>query len=463
MKFLQNLPARCVLAVTSGLIYSAAFPPAGWRWLILPGVAGLLISLHGLSGTRARLIGLLHGLTAFSFGLSWIWNIFGNTSFALWTVLAVFTVFFAEMQGRARQRGISGLKFAVFTALNWSAWELIRAEIFPLKFPWMTTGLAVGPNLLLPWIGVYCVGMILVFSAAALTSRAWKSGAASLVILLASVFLSRPHEPLKPTDEGIISMGGVQLESVTIDEYIRATEAMPEDVEYVVWPEYAIAYDVKRHDRDWRTLRELCANRDITLTFGTHHLPEREDEGWRNIALTMDRTGYLGEHNKVHTVHFFDDGIPGEKFEFVETRHGKVGTPICFDGDYQDVIRKMTANGAEFIVIPTMDAASWGASQHDQHAELARIRAAENGRWIFVAATSGVSQVIDPRGHLHARLGALEQGTILGLMKRETGISVFTRFGWLLPWFFLALAAFAWVFLLFPLSPSRKPTSSPFS
>jgi hypothetical protein len=95
-----------------------------------------------------------------------------------------------------------------------------------------------------------------------------------------------------------------------------------------------------------------------------------------------------------------------------------------------------------------MDAESWSARQHDQHAELARIRAAENGRWMLVVATSGVSQLIDPAGHLHARLGAMKQGTIHGFLKRETGLTFYTSFGWLLPWCALGLAGAAWVFLM---------------
>ena len=116
----------------------------------------------------------------------------------------------------------------------------------------------------------------------------------------------------------------------------------------------------------------------------------------------------------------------------------------------------MVFAGAETVVIPTMDAESWSARQHDQHAELARIRAAENGRWIFVCATSGVSQVIDSRGHLHARLGAMQQGTILGLVKRETGLTFYTRIGWMLPWLVLGVAALVWIYLLFP---KRKSVS----
>jgi hypothetical protein len=56
-------------------------------------------------------------------------------------------------------------------------------------------------------------------------------------------------------------------------------------------------------------------------------------------------------------------------------------------------------------------------------------------------ATSGVSQIIDPNGQVHARLAALEQGAISGLLKRETKLTFFTRFGWLTPWCVLAMTA----------------------
>ena len=455
MKISQNFPARCALAITSGLILALAFPPVDWGWLVVPGIAGLLVSLNGQHGSRARALGLLHGYTAFAVSLSWLWNIFGGLALLLWAILAIFTAAFAHFQGRAFLRGLGGWKFAAFTAINWGGWEFIRAEIFPLKLPWMAAGLAPGPNLLLPWIGVYCVGAIVVLAAALLSARMWKSAAAAIGIMLAVVFLSRPLPSLEAGGEGVVSMGGVQLENVSIDGYIKATEAMPSHVEYVVWPEYAVAYDVRENERDWKLLLDLCREEGVTLTFGTQSRPGGGDE-WRNIALTMDHTGYLGEHNKVHTVHLFDDGQAGTSALPIKTRYGKVGTPICFDADYEGIVRGMVFAGAETVVIPTMDAESWSARQHDQHAELARIRAAENGRWIFVCATSGVSQVIDSRGHLHARLGAMQQGTILGLVKRETGLTFYTRIGWMLPWLVLGVAALVWIYLLFP---KRKSVS----
>ncbi len=64
--------------------------------------------------------------------LSWLFHIFGWLVIMLWVILAAFTALFAEMQGRALVRGLSGYKLVVFTTVNWCGWEFIRAELFPL-------------------------------------------------------------------------------------------------------------------------------------------------------------------------------------------------------------------------------------------------------------------------------------------------------------------------------------------
>ena len=264
--------------------------------------------------------------------------------------------------------------------------------------------------------------------------------------------LPRSPEP-KADDPLAVSVAGLQLEGVSLDAYLNGTRQLPPTVRHVVWPEYAVPFDLRANKRDWELVQTLCREQNITLTLGTQARPGGGDV-WRNIALTLDPTGVLGEHTKVHPVHFFDDGTPGTTALPVQTTHGKVGTPICFDCDYEGVVRRMTAAGAEMFVVPTMDAESWSARQHDQHAELFRIRACENGRWMFVVATSGVSQLIDPHGQVHVRLAALKQGTISGIMKRETKLTFYTRFGWLTPWVVLAICSVCWLFLLLPFSKS---------
>jgi apolipoprotein N-acyltransferase len=106
----------------------------------------------------------------------------------------------------------------------------------------------------------------------------------------------------------------------------------------------------------------------------------------------------------------------------------------------------MTAAGAEFIVSPTMDAINWTLPQHEQHARLFQIRAAENRRWIAVAATSGVTQIINPSGHVVARLPLVQEAILSGRLDRRTDLTFYTRYGHAFPWLtpLLALACWAW-------------------
>lgn len=412
----SSFALRLALAAASSGLYSLAYPPLGWGWLVFPALAGLLIALKDQRGSRARSIGFLHGLTAFGVGLSWLYELFGPLAIVLWFVLAAFPAMFAQFQGLAAARGVSGWKLAVFTALNWGAWEFIRAELFPLKFPWMSAGLAMGPNRLLPWIGVYGVSAIVIVGVALLVTRQWKLALAPATVLLGS-WVSIPRHPA-PSGGAAIQVAGIQKEGVSLHEFLTATRELPAEIPFVVWPEYAVPYDIRADKADWEAVQQLCRDPGITLTFGTQLHPE-SGPGWRNIALTVDPTGVRGEHNKVHPVHFFNDGIAGTTALPVETEHGKIGTPVCFDCDYEGVVRRMTTAGAEAFIVPIMDAESWTARQHDQHAELFRIRACENGRWMFVCATSGVSQVIDPNGQVHGRLGAMVSGTDGQLEKGE--------------------------------------------
>jgi apolipoprotein N-acyltransferase len=354
------------------------------------------------------------------------------------------------MQSRAWRRGLRGGWWLAFTVVNWSALEFIRAELFPLRFPWMTAGLAVGPNALLPWIGVYGAGLLVVAAAALLARGQWHLAGLPMAVLVAAVFVMPRHAAPGRDDPMAVRVGGLQLEVVSLTELMNRTRELPADVQFVVWPEYAVPYDLRKNARDWQWVQELCAERNLTLTLGTQVRPDGYEGPWRNIALTLDADGERGEHTKVHTVHFFDDGTPGRDALPVRTAFGTVGTPICFDCDYEGVVRRMVMAGAEVLIVPIMDAASWTARQHDQHAELFRVRACENGRWIFACASSGISQIIDPSGKVHARLDALEQGPLVGTVARRSGLTPYTRFGWLLPWVVLSTAAAAWVALLLP-------------
>jgi len=137
----------------------------------------------------------------------------------------------------------------------------------------------------------------------------------------------------------------------------------------------------------------------------------------------------------------------------IDTPLGRMGTPVCFDCDFQDVVRHMTLDGAEFFAVPSMDAAHWGEKQHIQHAQLFRLRAAENRRPFIVAASSGVSQIINANGWPTQRIPPLVEDVLNGRIIPEKGLTFFTRWGWLTPWLALAFVA-GWLARLSRIQPS---------
>ncbi|MEO6036732.1 MAG: hypothetical protein ABIQ35_15890, partial [Verrucomicrobiota bacterium] len=51
--------------------------------------------------------------------------------------------------------------------------------------------------------------------------------------------------------------------------------------------------------------------------------------------------------------------------------------------------------------VPTMDVAEWGKHQHEMHARVAPVRAAEYGLPIFRVCSSGISQLADAHGRVY--------------------------------------------------------------
>jgi apolipoprotein N-acyltransferase len=436
---------RVLLATLGAFAFVAAFPPFGCRLAILPAVLMLLLAVHGLAERPAFWLAFWHGMVAYGIALSWFWNIFAHVAVGLYAILAFFVGLFAVGQSMAERRGWSPWAMALFTATSWTGIEFFRSELFVLDFPWMTPGVALGPNFLLPWVGVYGVSFLVVMAVALLTKRPTRiAGLVGCLLIVALQSLSRVD--LKSEDEQSIRFAALQYEGVSFDVYRKATETLDPGVQLVLWPEEAAPYDVRANKADMAALSRLVGGSQRVLVLGTQTRPAADH--WFNTALTLDATGVLGEHYKNHPVHLFDDGTPGKTALPVKTPLGVIGTPICFDNDYQGVVRKMTLAGAEFFAVPSMDAESWGEKQHWQHAELFRLRACENARWMLVCPSSGMTQLIDPYGNRWLQLDPMKQGVMTGVLRKETRLTFFTRYGWLTPWFLLGFAIVLWGRLL---------------
>ena len=63
---------------------------------------------------------------------------------------------------------------------------------------------------------------------------------------------------------------------------------------------------------------------------------------------------------------------------------------------------ELVRQGAQALIIPTMDVIAWGPGEHALHSLVAPTRAAEYGLPIVRIASSGISQIVDKQGSIQA-------------------------------------------------------------
>ncbi len=101
-------------------------------------------------------------------------------------------------------------------------------------------------------------------------------------------------------------------------------------------------------------------------------------------------------------IQFFKDGLPAPEVKVWDSPWGKLGICICYDLSYSRVTDKLVRQGAQGLIVPTMDVVDWGRAQHQLHSRVAPVRAREYGLPIIRVASSGISQMVDRRGQVYA-------------------------------------------------------------
>lgn len=411
------------------------FPPYGVWWVGLLAWFPLMWALQGATARVGFRLGLLWGLLTYGATLSWLWTVFGPPAVGLWLILGVFVGFFGLAYGQLTRVKRAALWPGLLAAVLWVGIEYFRGEWFWLRFPWITAGTGLPPNALTPVIGVYGVSFVVILGSAWMVTP----GVLAKVLGVGTLFglgsfilgpqLFQQYVGSPVSNEGF-RVALVQGELGYVDAYLDQTNAVAEIVDAVVWPEHAVNRDIRTEAAEMEQLKGLIGVRTKMLTLGSRTMID--EMKWYNTAITIGTEGVLGTHHKNRPVHFFEDGEPGTERVPFETPVGVIGTPICFDCDYTEVIREYAANGAEVFLVPSMDPEPWTAKQHEQHGMLFRHRAAETHRWFAVASSSGVTQIIDPAGLVVDRLPLMDEGVLVGTVSLSQRETIYVRWGWLL-------------------------------
>jgi apolipoprotein N-acyltransferase len=403
---------------------SLKFPAAG---LLIFGYAlGLVQLANQPTVRRAFYFGLVMAYLSYAPQLFFMWSIFGPFAMVLWLVLAFWVGLFAAIVcGSARHWG--KVKTAWLIPIIWTGIEYFRSELYYLKFSWLNIGYAM-PMDFIALFGIYGVGFLVFtvatihvfrkdFNALLKEKTGWRLVEVLIVavILLILIALLIPaHAETKPSGRRGPFIVGVQMESPpenVIPQILNQALAKNTNAPIFVLSECMLDGPVPDSLKNW------CREHSRFLVVGGKDFVTHHD--YYNTAFVVGTNGEIVfKQAKSVPVQFFDDGLPAQKHEVWNSPWGKIGLCICYDLSYTRVTDRLVNEGAQLLIVPTMDNEDWGRHEHELHSRVAPVRAAEYGIPIFRVASSGISQAVTGGGQVIVQTRIPGSGDIFSALLR---------------------------------------------
>jgi apolipoprotein N-acyltransferase len=456
---LKNL----ALALLSGILLAIAFPTFEFHLLIWVALVPLFFALRGKTSKDGFWLGGITGIVFFTGTVSWVTNSvhsYGGIPLIpaslITLLLCAYLAFYLAIFGAASsqfKKNYPAIFFLIMPAL-WTALELARTYVFS-GFPWSLLGYS--QYRVLPIIqfaditGVYGVSFLIVLVNASIADflmdrRKYVGLIASLMIVLlvltyGSAKLNKPENGAGMTIAVI--QGNIEqdkkwdpsYQAETISVYKRLTRtAITHRPDLVIWPETATPFyftGARENDRKLTSdLMTFVKQNQVALLFGSPTFeitPDRTILGRNSVFLLSPEGAIVGTYHKMHLVPFgeyvplkkvfffvdklvaaigdFQAGddyavmpIPVEKPD--QQRSAMLGTVICYEIIFPDLVRHFVKHGASIIATVTNDAWFGVSAAPYQHFSMAVFRAVENRVPVARAANTGISGFIDSKGHI---------------------------------------------------------------
>jgi len=406
-----------------------------------------LISLARVKTSRqAFYFGLGVGMLAYPIQATFFWNIFGPTAIALWLVLAFWLGLFV-MLSRLCLVNFKKPWGALLIPFLWTGLEYFRSELYYLRFSWLNVGFAFSPHPIFPinFFGVYGIGFLLAGVATFFVVVGFKFtrrirlihviGFVLFVWAIAALLLPTFAKSKYKRPFPNFRMAGVQLEFPIANEIDQALDKILVENDNQIT---TVENDKKLGRNSWNVfdllhytnldlivlseytldgppteqLKSWCRENQKFLIVGGKDVTSGKD--YYNTAFVISTNGeVVFKQAKSVPIQFFKDGLPAPEQKLWESPWGKIGICICYDLSYTRVTDELVRQGAQMLIVPTMDVADWGRRQHELHARVAPVRAAEYGIPIFRLASSGISQGVNGHGWVQASVSFPGEGEMI--------------------------------------------------
>jgi apolipoprotein N-acyltransferase len=468
------------LAIVSGALQWLAFPTPGIRVLAVPGVAALVLAARAQRPRVGFGLGALAGLVFLLPHLEWI-RVVGTNA---WIVLTLLEVVFFGCLGAAIALVTTVRGWPVWVPALWVAQEAVRGRVPLGGFSWGRLAFSQDDGTFTPWAAVggaplvsFLVALVGALLAAAVLDlslsrqlfagrsplRALVIAAAAALVAIAGPVLPGPpaveREVVAAVVQGNVPRLGLdafsQRRKVT-SNHLDATRRLAADVaagrvsapDLVVWPENSTDNDPRTDAQAAAALTEAATLMEQPVLVGA--VLDRTDGRLENAGLVWTPEGALTEmYVKRHLVPYGEyvplrkqlepifgllalvprDFVPGDQVGLLDVNGTLVADVICFEIAYDDLIGSGVRGGGEVIVVQSNNATYGGTAQPEQQFAITRLRAVEHGRSVLVAATSGISALIEPDGDVVRRSKEFTQTSLVATLPVTSQRTLATRVG----------------------------------
>jgi len=373
---------------------------------------GALVELTRIESSRgAFYAGLALGLLVFVPKLVFFFTLFDAAAIALWMILALWHGLFVYLGSWARKR-FSRKTALILIPIFWTGLEYFRSELYPLKFSWMAPGYAFSlqPTILISTLGLYGTSFAIILLAALMQRLPTKlrilASAGGLIVLfgVAQIPPSKAARTFR-----VVDVAGLQLEfpvELEVPGKLDALNQKYPTAELFILSEYTFDGPIPKPVARW------CKQNQKYLIVGAKE--PTANGNFYNTAFVIGPEGeVVFKQVKAVPIQFFKDGLPAPEQRLWDSPWGKIGLCVCYDLSYTRVTDALVKQGAEALIVPTMDVADWGPTQHELHAMIAPMRATEYGIPIFRLASSGISQMVAAGGNVLSTASFPGQGESL--------------------------------------------------
>ncbi len=479
------------LALFSGGLLVLSFPNYNLYPLAWIAFVPLFFAIEGHQPTHAFVISWLSGLVYFGGTLSWLsftlkeYGAFSAfTSFVIFFLLiaylSLYVGFFCALIQKYTYRKSPLLLFtpALWIVLEWAKGHFLSG------FPWASLAYSQTPFLPIIQIAdfgsIYAVGFVIMlvnrgiylgirpfFESRTRARRiSWKPlGIVCIPFLLSLGYgLFRLSEPIEDAQTFRVSViqGNIAQDQKWDHAFLDKTVQTYEDLSLIalnnetppaliLWPETALPWVFGTESRHETNLHRFVDEKKVHLILGAPSI-KREISGkleLRNSAFHFSpQKTDVKQYDKRHLVPFGEyvpfanrlsfirkwvegagDFYPGTMATVFDLATLRVGSVICFEVIFPEVVRQFVQNGAVLMTNLTNDAWFGDSAAPYQHFSMIQFRAIENRVPFARAANTGISGFIDAQGRILQQTALFVETTATETLSSRTQESLYTQWG----------------------------------